>query len=88
MKIYGYQLTPLPENRWLSKFDFEDLDSPDGLKHLVINSEEEICEACHLYEDSLGNQYIGFDLKLGMSTLDMDKLLSFHKSGIYKVRKL
>lgn len=74
MKIYGYELSHFAGNRWLSKFEYEDLGSPPELSLFVINPEEDICEACHLYVDHRGSQYIGFDLALGLSTKEMDKL--------------
>jgi hypothetical protein len=38
--------------------------------------EEEICEVCHVYFDLNGNQYIGIDVSLGLSTTEMISILA------------
>jgi len=80
MKIYGYKLT-----EQVKHIDDYNADTDDAIP---ISPEEDICEACHLYTDTAGNSYVGFDLSLGMPQTEMDSFLDFvapENRRIYKV---
>jgi len=78
MRIYGVKLP--------SKIKFiheEDYDYCDE-ECKTINPEVTYSEACHLYSDFEGKQYVGFELSLGMPENEMRSLLG-KKGRIYTV---
>lgn len=78
MKIFGYRLPK--QVRYVHEEDSD--DCPDCLK---INPEELHGSACHLYEDSLGIQYIGFEVSLKMSKDTMIELIKDKKLRYYTI---
>lgn len=78
MRIYGIKL---PESVYFVHVD--DKDSCDE-ECQNINPEKEISTACHLYQGYLGEQYIGFELSLGIPENDMRSLLG-RKGEVYTV---
>lgn len=72
MIIYGFVTTKEWEDNPFSEF------SPEAV----------ICEACHVYYDNLGNQYIGMELSLGLDEEYMKSLLepfANNPLGIFRV---
>lgn len=75
MLIFGFKLA-------------DDDDTWEDNPFLGANTpEEEICEACHVYWDTEGNRYIGFELALGMPRHEMYQLLTPHSDflTVYEV---
>jgi hypothetical protein len=77
MRIFGYQL---PKSVRYVHVDYAD-DFPE---EIPINPEKNHSSACHLYEDSNGIQYVGFELSLGMTEDCMRELLC-KKGQKYKI---
>lgn len=71
MKIYGLRLKE--EFRFLHIDEYDTSEDEEGC--VFINPEEEISSTCHLYEDSKGNQYVGFEASLGLKVSEMEELL-------------
>jgi len=77
MRIYGYRL---PKSVRYVHVDYSD-DFPE---EIPIDPEKLHSSACHMYEDSKGFQYIGFELSLGMTEDCMRELL-LGKGKKYKI---
>lgn len=75
MKIYGIKLS---KNPWMH------VDDAPKQYEYTVNPEEDFCEACHMYEDTNGNHYLGFELSLELNQTIMEELL-LQKGKIYKV---
>lgn len=69
-------------------FPIADIDGwSDPFSGHTNTPEDEICEACHIYEDAEGNRFIGFDLKLKLDEESMRNILSPFSSDL-DVRKV